>query len=86
MTYWTNRSSDSGWRDSFRYTNENIRRVRSNLDDRSAAVHPIGGIADQATPGDLEGFTDAAKLRRSIGWSLYDYVTTSSSVWPRLRR
>jgi hypothetical protein len=85
MSYWTNRSSDSGWKDSFRYTNENIRRVRKNLDDRSAAVHPIGGIADQATPGDLKGFTDAAELRRSIGWSLYDYVTTSSSAWPQLR-
>src|SRR3954453_5877268 len=85
MTYWTNRSSDSGWKDSFRYTNENIRRVRRNLDDLSAAVHPIGGIADQVTPGDLKGFTDAAKLRRSIGRSLYDYGTTSSSAWPRLR-
>src|SRR3954453_2514235 len=86
MSYWTNRSSDSGWKDSFRYTNENIRRVRKNPDDRSAAVHPIGGIADQVSAGDLKGFTDAAKLRRSIGWSLYDYVTTSSSGWPRLRR
>ena len=82
MSYWTNRSSDSGWKDSFRYTSENIRRVRKNLDDRSAAVHPIGGIADQVSAGDLKGFTDAAKLRRSIGWSLYDYVTTQRRLAP----
>jgi hypothetical protein len=86
MSYWTNRSSDSGWKDAFRYTTENIRRVRANLDDRDAAVHPIGGIADGATPADLKAFTDAAKQRHAIGWSLYDYVTTTSSAWPRLHR
>lgn len=85
MSYWTNRSSDSGWKDAFRYTNENIRRVRSNLGDRSVPVHVIGGIGDTASAGDYEGFVDAAELRRSIGWSIYDYATTSSSAWPRLR-
>jgi len=85
MSYWTNRSESSGWNDGFRYTSENIRRVRANLGDRSAVVHVIGGIADQANAGDYEGFVDAAKARRAIGWSVYDYVTTSSAAWPRLR-
>jgi hypothetical protein len=85
MSYWTNRSSSSGWKDGFRYTSENIRRVRTNLGDRNAMVHPIGGIADVASAGDYAGFVSAAKRRRAIGWSVYDYVTTSSSAWTRLR-
>jgi hypothetical protein len=85
MSYWTNRSEPSGWKDGFRYTSENISRVRSDLGDRNALVSVIGGIADQASPGDIAGFVRAAKLRRAIGWSMYDYVTTSSSAWPRLR-
>ncbi len=85
MTYWTNRAESSGWRDGFRYTSENVRRLRTDLGDRDAAVSVIGGIADQASPGDIAGFVRAAKQRRSIGWSMYDYVTTSSSAWTRLR-
>ena len=85
MTYWTNRTDASGWNDGFRYTSENIRRVRTNLGDRDAPCHVIGGIADQTKVVDTTGFVRAAKLRRAIGWSVYDYVTTSSSAWPRLR-
>ena len=85
MSYWTNRSGSSGWNDGARYTAENIRRVRTNLGDPKAVVHVVGGIADRASPQDYAGFVAAAKQRRAIGWSIYDYVTTSSSAWPRLR-
>jgi hypothetical protein len=85
MSYWTNRSTSSGWKDGFRYTNENIRRVRANLGDRNAVVHAIGGIADVASAGDYAGFIRAAKQRAAIGWSIYDFVTTSSGAWTRLR-
>ncbi|MGZ6963031.1 MAG: hypothetical protein ACXVKA_02325 [Acidimicrobiia bacterium] len=85
MSYWTNRNEPSGWKDGFRYTSENIRRLRHNLDDAAAAVHVIGGVADQANAGDVEGFVRASEQRHAIGWSMYDYVTTSSAAWPRLR-
>jgi hypothetical protein len=85
MTYWTNRTEASGWKDGFKYTSENVRRVRKNLGDPDAVVHVIGGIADQTLTGDTAGFVRAAKARHAIGWSMYDYVTTSSSAWPRLR-
>lgn len=85
MAYWTNRTDASGWNDGFRYTSENIRRVRTNVGDRNANVHVIGGIADQTKVVDTNGVVSAAKRRRAIGWSVYDYVTTSSSAWPRLR-
>ena len=85
MSYWTNRTEASGWRDGFRYTRENISRVRAHLGERNAVVSVIGGVADQAGPTDIAGFVRAAKARHAIGWSMYDYVTTSSSAWPRLR-
>ena len=85
MSYWTNRTADSGYRDGFRYTDENIRRLRNNLDDNDAPVHAIGGIAESALAKDYDGFVRAAKAGDAIGWSMYDYNTTSSSAWPRLR-
>jgi hypothetical protein len=85
MSYWTNRSEDSGYREGFRYTEENVRRLRRNLDDDDALVHTIGGIGDGATPADYDGFVRASREADALGWSVYDYNTVVSSAWPRLR-
>jgi hypothetical protein len=85
MTYWTNRDESSGFRDGFVYADENIRRVRKRVGVADAAVHPIGGIADTASTADYTGFVRAAKQRDAIGWSVYDYNTTTSGSWPWLR-
>ena len=50
-----------------------------------AAVHPVGGIADAVSPADIVGFVRAARRQDAIGWSVYDYATTTSGLWPRLR-
>ena len=85
MSYWTNRSSDSGFREGFAYTDENVRRLRANLDDDDAFVHTIGGIGNDATAADYEGFVRASEDHDALGWSVYDYNTVASSAWPRLR-
>ncbi|HZJ25858.1 MAG TPA: hypothetical protein VFF40_02405 [Acidimicrobiia bacterium] len=85
MTYWTNRDSESGYREGFAYADENIRRLRANLGRSDAAVHPIGGIADDVSPADVNGFVRAARRNDAIGWSLYDYATTPTPLWTRLR-
>jgi len=85
MVYWTNRDSASGYRDGFAYTEENIRRVRKRLGDADAPVHAIGGIADSAQTKDYVGFVKAADRRDAIGYSVYDFNTTTSGVWARLR-
>jgi hypothetical protein len=85
MTYWTNRNTKSGYREGFRYTDENIRRLRANLGRKDAVVHPIGGIADSVSTADVAGFVRAARRQDAIGWSVYDYATTTSGLWPRLR-
>jgi len=83
MAYWTFR--DAEYRDAYTYTEESIRRLRDNLGDRRALVHPIGGIADISTPADYVGFLEAVEDTDSIGWSVYDYDTTTSGSWPYLR-
>jgi hypothetical protein len=85
MSYWTNRNADSGYKDGFRYTEENIRRLRNNLNDKDVPVHAIGGIADSAQANEYAGFVRAARAGDAVGWSVYDFSTTSSSAWPRLR-
>jgi hypothetical protein len=86
MSYWTNRNAESGYREGFRYTDENMRRLRNNLGDEKAPVHVIGGIGDTAQTKDYVGFVQAAKKDHAIGWSIYDYSTTASTAWPRLRK
>lgn len=81
MGYWTNRSVASGYRDAYRYTAENVDRLRNQLGRPNAFVHPVGGIADQTTPEDLAGFVRAATERRAIGGSLYDVGTMSPEQW-----
>jgi uncharacterized lipoprotein YddW (UPF0748 family) len=83
MVYWTFRTAD--YRDAFFYTDDSVSRLRTRLHDRNAAVHPIGGIADSATPTDYERFLQAVGTDHAVGWSVYDYNTTVSSAWPRLR-
>jgi hypothetical protein len=81
MGYWTNRTQSSGYRDAYRYTAENVDRLRDDLGLPSAPVHPIGGIGDQTTPGDVAGFHRAAVERGALGGSLYDYRTTGDPLW-----
>jgi hypothetical protein len=86
MAYWTNRNTDSGYRDSFRYTDENVRRLRANLGKPDAPVHVIGGIGDAAIAQDYEGFVRAARGQGVIGRSIYNYSVTPRRAWPVLRK
>ena len=85
MSYWTNRTSSSGYRDAYRYTRENVDRLRAHLGRPDAPVHPIGGIADRVSTGDVEAYKRAVADTGGIGTSIYDWRTTSAAVWPRLR-
>jgi hypothetical protein len=81
MTYWTFRNRDDPYRDAFTYTDESIRRMRANLGDAEAPVHPIGGVADTASHVDDQKFVQAATTNQAIGLSLYDFRTTASYAW-----
>jgi hypothetical protein len=84
MSYWTNRTESSGYRDAYRYTAEDIVRLRRNLNQPAAIVHTIGGIGDKTTSADIDGMVRAAAEQATIGGSIYDWRTTSSDLWPKL--
>jgi hypothetical protein len=86
MNYWTNRNTASGFRDGFTYTSENIKRVRNHLDEPDAARARGRWRRRPGTSRDYDGFVRAAKRRDAIGWSIYDFNTTTSAVWARLNR
>lgn len=83
MAYWTYRDGD--YRDPYRYTEESVRRLRANLDDTRAMVHPIGGLGAESSAQDYDAFLRAVYDTKSVGWSVYDYSTMFTSAWPRLR-
>jgi hypothetical protein len=82
MGYWTNRKADSGYRDAYRYTKENVDRLRNNVGKADLPVHPIGGLGEATSANDVEHFRQAAVDTRSIGGSLYDWRTTKGDCWP----
>jgi len=85
MTYFTYRDAESGYRDPRRYTEESVTRLRENLREPHAPVHVIGGIADLATTEDYVAFRKAARHTNAVGYSMYDFRTTSSAAWRYLR-
>ncbi len=85
MTYYTFRSTESGYRSAFTYTVGSIELLRKRLGDSKAAVHPIGGLAELSTPDDYLDMVRAVRATDAVGWSVYDYVTTGSWAWPYLR-
>ena len=85
MSYQSDRKSSSGYRDGYRYTSENIDRMRANLGLPDAPIHTIGGIADATSPEDVTGIVRAAVERRAIGGSLYDWRTTGPHLWEYLQ-
>jgi hypothetical protein len=86
MDYWTFRTEASGYRDAFRYTEENLRRLAGNVEDPDPVVHPIGGIGDAATEDDYAGFVRALDQGGAVGGSVYDFRTTSEGGWVVLQR
>lgn len=80
MGYWTERSAASGYKDGRTYTDENVRRIRANLDDPDAPVHAIGGIGDDLTVAQAEGFVRAVTETDAIGGSIYDWVTLAADL------
>jgi hypothetical protein len=85
MAYWTFRDRSSPYRDAYRYTTENVQRLRSHVGGRSLPIHVIGGIGDTSTAADYTGMRRAATEQHTIGWSIYDFDTMAPSAWPSLR-
>ena len=85
MNYWTNRLSDSPWRDAAASTRENIRRLRSHAGRNDYPVHVVGGIANLVNNTEVAAMVSAVRQEGADGASLYDVATTPASLWPALQ-
>lgn len=85
MSYQSDRKPESGYRDAYRYTAENIDRMRARLGRPDAPVHTIGGIADRTSTADVAAIVRAGAERKVVGGSLYDWRTTGPDLWPALQ-
>jgi hypothetical protein len=85
MTYYTYRSTDSGYRSAYVYNVGSVQLLRKHVGDAKAPVHLLGGLAELSTPADYLDMVRAARATDAVGWSVYDYVTTGSWAWPYLR-
>jgi len=81
MAYYTFRSGTL--RNAYTYSVENVKLLRTRVGS-DVPVHIVGGIADLSTTTDNIDLRRAARTTKAIGWSVYDYVTTSSAAWPYL--
>ncbi len=84
MVYWTEIAAESSYGEGYRYTEAGIRTLIANLGEPSTSVHAIGGVADTSTADDFEGFVRAVAEAGAIGFSMYDYRTTSPAGWELL--
>lgn len=82
MAYWSYRPPGSHWHDGYRYTLENVRRIRSHISDPDAYVHPIGS---PTAPAHIDGMVRAIRETRSIGGSVYDWAVTPPHMRANLR-
>jgi hypothetical protein len=78
MSYWTNRTTSSGWRDGYKYSVANVNLLRSDLHQPAAPVNIIGGITGDSSVGDIQGMTQAVFDTGSIGGGLYDWANTTA--------
>lgn len=97
MAYWSFRSDASGYGDGYAYVEESVRRLRTNIGDPNALVHPIGGIGGidgiddpenpaepLATITELDNFAFAVAETAGIGASMYDWNTLDGAARTRL--
>jgi hypothetical protein len=73
-----------GMRAAKRYTKENVRQIRERAGDPTLPVHPIGGIAGDASPREVRGYVDGAQETGAIGGSFYDFPITDARSWNEL--
>lgn len=85
QNYWTDRSLDSGWRDGYRYSLDNITRLRAALRRSDVPIQLIGGVGGaKMTINDFSGYLQAARESGSTGVSFYDWQVFSQGWAPYL--
>jgi hypothetical protein len=84
QNYWTDRSTDSGWKDGYRYSIDNIARLRAALGRQDVPIQLIAGVGGKpgSTVNELSGYMQAARESGSVGVSFYDWMTLNQTWLP----
>jgi len=69
----------------FKYTLQGIRVIRSASANPGVPIHVIGGLAEDITGPELEGFLKAVDKGQAIGYSVYNFTTTGDADWAGLQ-
>jgi len=83
MGYFSYRPTDLGG--AYGYTVRNVALIRRGTGNPEIPVHAIGGVGGDTSAGQIGAFVRATRDCGVIGASLYDFTTTVSSGWKRLR-
>ena len=81
MNYWTAHARTAATAADL--TERNVAMTRALT---GKPVHIIGGLGEESDLSQIRAYVGAAQAAGSLGGSLYDFKTTSSSVWGELRR
>jgi hypothetical protein len=79
MVYVTYRDADDEHRDTYTYTKASVEHLRRIVG--AEPIHPVTGIADRMTNDDIEGFKRAADETKVLGGGIYDWATSTDSMW-----
>ena len=83
QSYWTQRTLASGWRDGYRYTLENVNRLRANLGRNDVPIQVIGGEGGKdKTINEFAGFLAGSRDAGSTGVSFYDWAVMTQTWVP----
>ena len=83
QSYWTQRTQASGWRDGYRYTVENVNRLRANLGRADVPIQVIGGEGGKdKTINEFAGFLAGSRDAGSTGISFYDWAVMQQTWIP----
>jgi hypothetical protein len=76
-----------GFDATYGYVTRSLRLVRANTRNPDLAIHVAGGVANRMGSEELAGFVAAVEDDgATIGVSLYDWDTMTSSAWRALAR
>jgi hypothetical protein len=85
QNYWTDRAVTSGWRDGYRYSVDNINRLRAALGRNDVPIQLIGGVGgSKMTLNDFSGWLQASRETGSVGVSFYDWQVFNKGWMPYL--
>jgi hypothetical protein len=84
MSYFTFRTR--GYEKVYRYTRDSLRIIRRETEMKDVAIHMIGGLAGDASPAEVKGFTRAVRKHGAVGASLYDLPLMTPGDFDRMQR